>query len=395
MITPKFSCDQDDTSVTVSLYVPSIRATEVSILVEGATFTLNVNPYFLRINFPSPVTEDEASSATYDPSSGYMTVRLSKAVRGENFKDLDLLGKLMAPGTSVAPTSERKPVIEVLDEGDEESRKAWLMQERDILLEAEKHNWHLPPPATEPLISTRLTHPYGLLNLHSGYFSRVTDTDNEVNIFGEEAEKLSERERWEGMLEGEEEKWDPEHYVADFMEDTMIQEILAQEAAFADLIQEPISFTDDENAVLLQLPQREYLLTPELNRNLYLTLLPLLFSTIYDALTTFSDPTSQSAWTVSVLCPPFVALNSMPSSSTLQSTMMACYRRALAYPLYRSWALCERIQQELAGVLKKGRRGVVKVLLWTRGLLDAGGPYAAYSRIWVDDYVRWTQIHAR
>ncbi|KZO95211.1 SHQ1-domain-containing protein [Calocera viscosa TUFC12733] len=323
-----------------------------------------------------------------------MTVRLSKTVKGEDFKDLDLLGKLMAPSTSAAAAADRRPVIEVLGEEDEGSKKAWLMQERDILLEAEKHNWHLPPTPSEPLISTRLSHPYGFLNLHSGYFSRVTDSDNEVNIFGEEAEKLSERERWEGMLANEEEKWDPEHYFADFMDDTMIKEVLVQEAAFSDLLQDTVSFTDDENAVLLQLPQREYLLTPELNRNLYLTLLPLLFSTIYDALTTFSDPTSQSAWTVSALCPSFVALNSLPSSSTLQSTMIACYRRTLAYPLYRSWALCERIREEVAGVLKKGRRGVVKVLLWTRALLDAGGPYAAYSRVWVDDYVRWTQIHA-
>ncbi|EJU05728.1 SHQ1-domain-containing protein [Dacryopinax primogenitus] len=393
MLTPRFTCSQDDDAVIVSLYVPSIRATEVSILVEGTSFTINVNPYFLRINFPSPVVEDDASSALYDPSSGYMTVKLAKAVKGEQFQDLDMLGKLMAPSTS-SPATNRKPMIEVLDGDDEEAKKAWLMQERDTLLDAEKHNWNLPPPLPDTPFSTSLTHPYGFLNLHSGYFPRATDTENEVNTYGEDAERLSEGERWEKMRAHEEEKWDPEHYIADFMDDAMIREILAQDAPFFDLLHEPITFTDDENLIMIQLPQREFLLTPELNRNLYLTIVPILFSTAYDALTTFSEPTSQSAWTISVLAAPFVSLNSLPANCTLLSALVSCYRRALAYPLYRSWALCEGVRREAAQILRKGRRGVGKLLFWTRAVLDAGGPYAAYARVWVDDYLRWVQMHA-
>jgi protein SHQ1 len=58
--------------------------------------TVHLNPYFLRINFPHAVLEDDQSSATYDPSSGYLTVTLTKEAKGQEFPDLDLLAKLLA-----------------------------------------------------------------------------------------------------------------------------------------------------------------------------------------------------------------------------------------------------------------------------------------------------------
>lgn len=55
--------------------------------------------------------EDDASSAQYDPSSGYLTVTLTKEVPGQTFDDLDLLAKLLAP----RPPAHH-PVIEVISE---------------------------------------------------------------------------------------------------------------------------------------------------------------------------------------------------------------------------------------------------------------------------------------
>ena len=49
----------------------------------------------------------------YDPSTGYLTVTLTKEVPDQDFKDLDLLAKLLAPRP---PKEEQtQPVIEVLD----------------------------------------------------------------------------------------------------------------------------------------------------------------------------------------------------------------------------------------------------------------------------------------
>ncbi len=118
MITPRFSCSQNDRSLIVSAYCPAVRASEIEIHVDDTLLSLHVAPYFLRLNFPASVIEDDQSSAVYDPTSGYITLTLTKLNRGENFPDLDLLGNLLAPPAQSAP---RNPTIEVLDSQDSDS----------------------------------------------------------------------------------------------------------------------------------------------------------------------------------------------------------------------------------------------------------------------------------
>ena len=116
MITPRFSCSQNDRSVIVSAYCPAVRASEIEIHVDDTLISLHVAPYFLRLSFPASVVEDDQSSAVYDPASGYFTLTLTKLNRGENFPDLDLLGKLLAP--PAAQSTPRNATIEVLDSQD-------------------------------------------------------------------------------------------------------------------------------------------------------------------------------------------------------------------------------------------------------------------------------------
>lgn len=76
---------------------------------DGNLFSLHINPYFLRLNFTHDLIEDDASSAQYDPSTGYLTVTLTKEIKGQEFRDLDLLAKLLAPRPTV-----HEPLIEVI-----------------------------------------------------------------------------------------------------------------------------------------------------------------------------------------------------------------------------------------------------------------------------------------
>lgn len=71
-----------------------------------------MNPYFLRLTFSHPLKDDEDASASYDASSGYLTVTLLKETPGRQFNDLDLLAKLLAPRPVEQPPPQ--PVIEVL-----------------------------------------------------------------------------------------------------------------------------------------------------------------------------------------------------------------------------------------------------------------------------------------
>lgn len=89
-----------------------IQASDVEINVDDTLLTVHINPYFLRLHFPHAVVEDDSSTALYDPSTGYLTITLTKAVKGQAFADLDLLAKLLAPRSSQPPPA---PSIEVLE----------------------------------------------------------------------------------------------------------------------------------------------------------------------------------------------------------------------------------------------------------------------------------------
>lgn len=147
---------------------------------------------------------------------------------------------------------------------------------------------------------------------------------------------------------------------------------------------------------MLNLPRKEYIPTAAQTQSLYLTLISVLFSYAYDCRTTQQDPTSESAWTIAVLTPAF---SSLPSSSSLppspESILVSSYRRALAFPLYRSWALCERLRLDVSDILAGGRRAVCRALLETRSILTAHDVYYVYAKIWVDDFVVWSQANAR
>jgi protein SHQ1 len=90
------------------------QASEIEIFAEGRVFSLHVNPYFLRLQFPGSIIEDDTSGAVYDPSSGSLTVTLSKETTGEHFADLDLLSKLLTPLRADDEPDSQSPSIEVL-----------------------------------------------------------------------------------------------------------------------------------------------------------------------------------------------------------------------------------------------------------------------------------------
>lgn len=93
--------------------------------------TTHVNPYFLRLNFSKSLIEDDDSSALYDPSSGYLTVTLSKQEKGEVFDDLDLLAKLLAP----KPTTRTTPSIEVLSDEDSDALNTLVDRTEDLSID--------------------------------------------------------------------------------------------------------------------------------------------------------------------------------------------------------------------------------------------------------------------
>lgn len=98
--------------------------------VDGTLFSLHVNPYFLRLVFSDEVIEDDTSSASYEAGTGYLAVTLTKKTPGKDFKDLDVLAKLLAPPKHV----DQGPIIEVVhDQNEALSEDAKLTETRELL----------------------------------------------------------------------------------------------------------------------------------------------------------------------------------------------------------------------------------------------------------------------
>lgn len=140
--------------------------------------------------------------------------------------------------------------------------------------------------------------------------------------------------------------------------------------------------------------------------DLYLTLITFLFAYMYDSRTTQHDPTPESAWTICNLTPSFTALDPPLSShyiggrhvfskGELQKTLVPSYRRSLAFPLYRSFLLAEKCRRDVASVLQKGKRTVMRCLLEMKYILDHHDVYYIYNKMWLDDYCVWIQADAR
>lgn len=207
------------------------------------------------------------------------------------------------------------------------------------------------------------------------------------------------------------------------MDDEYIQDLLEWTHPYISN-QSAFQYTEKELMAMLRLPRKECLLfckfchtelleifftdlaTENQTHDLYLTLITLLFAYLYDSRTSQHDPTPESAWTICNLIPAFSALDPPHSShyiggphtfslDELKETLLPLYRRLLAFPLYRSFALAEKCRQDLANTLKRGKRLAMRCLLEMKDILDHHDVYYIYSKIWLDDFCVWIQSDAK
>jgi len=197
--------------------------------------------------------------------------------------------------------------------------------------------------------------------------------------------------------------------MADYVDNADIHDLLSRKHPYITDASE-FQYSKEEQLVMLSLPRKEYLVTRTQTHSLYLILLTLLFSYAYDARSTQHDPSPESAWTISALTPAFSALDPPPysvkihtstpdydsgfSSTEIVIVMVSLYRRSIAFPLYRSFALAEACRSDVAGFLYKGRRTIVRCLLEMKQILDRHEAYYIYSKLWVEDFCVWTQAYA-
>ncbi|KAG0030222.1 Hsp90 cochaperone shq1 [Podila clonocystis] len=218
MITPVFNVNQDDDYVTIVINAPHIKTQDVDFFVEGQEFKFYLKPYFLRLTFPGNIVEDDRAKATYDVGKGQMTVVLAKEEPGQFFPDLDMLTKLLVRKGDLSEKSKadqiKRPLIEVVSKGD--------TLEGTHLEKDEDFDWQLPQQINQEIFSEVR---YGFNNRYSGFFTHVTETANDVlDVYDPEHATLEVRR--ENRIQRENDKFDDEYYMSDFMIEEEIQHIL-------------------------------------------------------------------------------------------------------------------------------------------------------------------------
>ncbi|CAI2177446.1 9370_t:CDS:2 [Funneliformis geosporum] len=318
--------------------------------------------------------------------------------------------------------NEAKRIYNLLEEGKIFIKAVYkLIQYLTLnLYLANAYDWELPQ---QELLSTAK---YGFNGLYSGYFMHVQETCNEI-IDITNPEKSTPESRRKDRINAENNKFDPDHYIADFMSAEEIKYLIKSKTLWwkelkrlqnndknETTVNETVStierqdtsappttndvtndvlavlkFTEKENMIMRNLPNKQYLL--ENIESIYYGLVDLLFAYSYNHRVFEGENTVESAWIIGKISP---TISCLEQFNSLEEIMKTLYRRSLAYPLRRNYELTEKCQDDVYVLFKLGRRAILKVLLELKDLFDHHDVYYIYSKIWLDDYCIWCQTKA-
>ena len=438
-ITPHFELSQDNDFVIVAIRLPSLRSSkEGEFYVLGKEFKFYLKPYFLRLTFRHELVEDGRERAEHDMGTGILRVWLPKAVAGEHFGGLDMLTELLR---RPEPQRARGPLIEVVgsfsdaaaaEDGESsmphDSDEAGGMASDNDGMSGDEFHVEQEFPRLEIGSGDGPNISYGFNNAYSAVF---TGLESEGLLLLASPEQTRPAERKIQRLVMEDDAFDPEYYMADYMEDDGAQEAMkyvpwwdgpeadrwrSQEAAAAGptepLVAEvaaavppvpttssastlphasPFAMGSDYQQALLTLPRKEFLLTRAAKKAALLGLVDLLAAHCYDVRTTGGDQSVESGWTIRRLSALLSHLDER--FENVLDVAVSSVRRCLCYPLVRHFDLATRVVlTDVVAILRLGRSGVLRCLLDARAAVQRNGEYGyLLNKIWIDDYSVWVQ----
>lgn len=423
MLTPYFTINQDDEFIYIDVKISHIRfsAPNIEMTVDNDLFRFSLPPYYLRLRFPYPCIDDERSHAEFDSKSECVKIKIPKEKKGQFFPDLDLTAKLLARTNEnkVDNQKEKKPLIEELDVDNLVSND---QAEKD-LQEGEDFNWEikqevpsnptLEPPGNDEGLKISSNVKYGFNNQYDGIIGVSVSNGNDINGLGD-PEATPENDRIIERLIKENIQFDPEIYAADYMMEKYptsdddknfkqliewtnptvqkflkwykSQQLLSENDRVAVM---PIEFSKEEQEKMMQLPRKSYLLDDRYKLEVLITIICLLFAYNLDIRENEGEHNVESAWTIGKITPQFSFLDSKltvdDSDNLLRSAVVTCVRRALTYPLHRSFALCEKVWSDVYYILRGGKRLVLQLLLDLKELFRFHDIYYVYDKIWLED----------
>ncbi|KAM8706711.1 hypothetical protein ACLKA7_010902 [Drosophila subpalustris] len=116
-------------------------------------------------------------------------------------------------------------------------------------------------------------------------------------------------------------------------------------------------------------------------------LISIVLAICYDVRTTNNEPTCESGWTRSILCPLFCYFEQFDN---YRDVLVAFLRRVITYPLYRNFELGRQCVRDAIEVLKGGRNWLINQLLLTHQQFASGEPCRdSFNTYYLEDYIRY------
>jgi len=394
-LVPQFDLTQTDSQIHVAIFVPAARLSGIEVALEGSALHCYARPYLLKLNF-SPEAFDDAEqgnvSAKFDPDAQVLRISLLKANPGTEWKDLDMIGKLIAP--TKAPCQ-------------------WL--------HAVTHD--LPGSASAEVVETStlaITNGYGFRNAFHGLFSDfVRGSLAQEMLHLPDPEGSSSSDRLRSRLARETSDFNLDRFLADqnLKEDHLYVLVLdfkprweRNRTRSAELVEqkmhdltlnESTSTTKDKDEVGTRITKEEklklssipYPLLPQSEKDdfqeLCCGLLDLLVPYVYDHTVNLGEASVESSWTISTLS---CSLSWLNPPKDMHETVISLTRRMLIYPYWRNVEFSLRIWRSTLCLLEQGAVPMIKSLLDIRNILDKSESYYLGNKLFVDPYLHWLQL---
>lgn len=380
MITPLFSIRQTATTLVLTIHAPHSRPTDIQLSADRCDFHFYTSPYLLHLRFEHPIHlpgEDDPSTlpthTTYDLETGLAIVTLQKTPPAIHFARLDMLSTLLA----TRPIERAPPSIEVLSTSTTASAPSDEAQVTDTASGLQL-----------PLRELSLGRPsYGFAARYEGVFAvRADDVSQIVELTSPDDTPVWRRRSLRKAAEDN--KFCPDHYIADFLLEEQFKHVLEHQYEPPDTTR---PLRDELVDAMLKLPRREYL--KEADKGAAADLAGLLYAALYDERVTLGERCVESAWTVSRVCASMAFLEGFRKT---REAVLAAYRRSLAYPLYRNCTLAELVLADLKMLFAVSevdmlRARLVRVLLELREFFEDDKMLRLHCDIFLIDYCVWIQ----
>lgn len=371
MLTPLFTIVQNEDFVIITIKAQNSNIAGTEVLFDGNEVKFYSKPYFLRLNLSGEVIENGQEVVEFNTDNGEFLVKAPKLNKGENFENLDMITKLLAP---VKRINHCKQFIEVIDENriEDDGEFDWQVEQKEWTAEDEVS-----------LLGER----YGFGNQKSGILARMEEEFFGLfDIRNPEQKNFAQRRQERLMMENTD--FSDDHYLCDLHEqESEIDRLIDFKADWES--QNDCHFSDEEIFKLKNFFNKEYLLDKNMKQSLILGIVDILFAYAYNIRTMEGERSSESGWTI---CKLSSTLSWLETFSSIKEVLISCTRRSLCYPLYRHWRLSMKVIEDTIQIFRMGKVYVIKCLLDVHSILnESGDSRYIFNDLYITDYCIWLQ----